>query len=391
MMPKPSASQLRLKLLGPPQIHQGHDILVIPRRKAQALLYYVVVTGAWHRRASLAALLWPDSDQQQAQGALRRHLSELNKALGGGRLETGQDTVRLARPTELWVDVHEFRQLLAKCQELDSTHDEDPARCIELLTAAVSLYQADFLAGFSLPDAPGFDEWQSFQTEELRLAYGAALEQLVAALSAQGKAAGAIAYARRWLSLDPLHEPAHRHVMRLYAATGQPAVALQQYQVCAQTLRAELDVLPAPETTELYEQIRQGQFAVTVKPPRTELATSPSVFHNLPAPTTPFVGRSMELTEVIRLCRDPARRIITILGPGGIGKTRLSLEVAAQLVDEMPHGVFFVRLAQLSDPVNIIPTSPDPRFPVPSRWSCGHTTAVCLLAAKATAIGAGQL
>ena len=108
------------------------------------------------------------------------------------------------------------------------------------LSAAVDLYREDFLAGFTLPDSPTFDEWQFFQRESLRQLYGQVLEQLVQAYRSQQAWAHAIAYARRWLTLDGLHEPAHRALMRLYAWAGQHSAALRQYQECTRILDAEL-------------------------------------------------------------------------------------------------------------------------------------------------------
>jgi DNA-binding SARP family transcriptional activator len=101
--------------------------------------------------------------------------------------------------------------------------------CSRLLTEAVTLYTDDFLAGFTLRDSPDFDEWQFFQAESLRQDLGAALEQLVRGLSAQDEYETAIPYARRWLSLDSLHEPVHRELMRLYAWSEQLAAAMRQY------------------------------------------------------------------------------------------------------------------------------------------------------------------
>lgn len=347
---------LKIYLLGSPRIEQKNRAVDLSRRKVQALLFYLAMTAGPQQRATLAALLWPESDQQRAYGSLRRHLSELNMALGGNWMAADHDTIALARPAALWVDVIEFQHLLAACQQHDHAASAVCPACIQPLTAAVALYRADFLAGFTLPDAPAFDEWQFFQSEGLRQSYATVLEQLVQAHLAQAEAEVAIPYARRWLNLDPCHEPAHRQLMHLYAATGQLSAALRQYEVCAQSLRAELDVPPAIETTALYHQIRQGGVNAGNSKRRSEPVTARVARHNLPAATTPFIGRVKELSELTNLCRDTTRRLITILGPGGIGKTRLALAVAADLVDDPAHGIFFVPLAQLSDPAHMVPT-----------------------------------
>ena len=114
----------------------------------------------------------------------------------------------------------------------------------------------DFLEGFGLRDSIAYDDWQFFQAEGLRQELASALERLVRGHSAQGNQEAALAYARRWLALDPLHEPAHRQLMQLYAQTGQRSAALRQYQECVRILDEELGLAPAEETTDLYEQIR---------------------------------------------------------------------------------------------------------------------------------------
>ena len=150
-----------------------------------------------------------------------------------------------------------------------------------------------------------------------------ALERLVDTLAAQGQFEHAIAQAQRWLSLDPLREAAHRCLMRLYALSDQEPAALRQYQLCQQTLKEELGVPPSPQTVELMERIRAGEELAPEQEPR------PSVPHNLPPQPTAFVGRETELAQLGELIADPDVRLITIVGPGGIGKTRLALAAAA--------------------------------------------------------------
>jgi tetratricopeptide (TPR) repeat protein len=130
------------------------------------------------------------------------------------------------------------------------------------------LYRADLLAGFSLPDCLSFDEWLFFEAESLRKSLARALRQLAATYQAQGDFARAIQHARRWLALDPLHEPAHRLLMRLYAESGQQAAAMRQYTECARILDQELDLPPQPETTELYQNIRLYRKTATIPAPK---------------------------------------------------------------------------------------------------------------------------
>jgi DNA-binding SARP family transcriptional activator len=176
-----------------------------------ALLAYLAVTGGSHSRDSLATLLWPEYDQSRARAALRRTLSELDSALGGEWLTADRVTAGLNPDAELWLDVDQFRQHLSACGAHGHAPTEACPDCLPLLEAAVALYRDHFLAGFTLRDSPGFDEFQFFQTEGLKDQLASALERLVRWHSDQGEHDPAIEYARRWLALDPLHEPAHRH------------------------------------------------------------------------------------------------------------------------------------------------------------------------------------
>jgi len=148
--------------------------------------------------------------------------------LGEGWLDADRETVSLSPGAEIWLDVVEFQERLAECRTHGHPQEKACPACLPLLAEAAALYRDDFLAGFTLPDSPGFDEWQFFRTEGLRDALASALERLAHGHSARGEFEQAIAYARRWLALDPLHEPAHRLLMRLYARSGQRAAVLRQ-------------------------------------------------------------------------------------------------------------------------------------------------------------------
>ncbi len=154
--------------------------------------------------------------------------------------------------------------------------------------------------------------------------------------------------------------------MRLYAQTGQRSAALRQYQECVRILDEELGLAPAEETTTLFEQIRAEPLLATNLAPATDPTVevqSPlqaaTLRHNLPAQITPFVGREEELAEISARMQDPACRLLTLLGPGGIGKTRLALQLAEGLAkaeaEEFQHGVFFVPLASIQTNEGLVP------------------------------------
>jgi predicted ATPase/DNA-binding SARP family transcriptional activator len=250
-------SRLTLYLLGSPRIEWDGERVDIHRRKAVALLAYLAVTGGSHSRDALATLFWPEYDQSRARAGLRRALSSLKTALGEGWLVVDRESVRLNHDGEVWLDVDEFQALLAACHTHDHPEDQVCPDCLPLLAEAAELYRDDFLAGFTLRDSPGFDEWQFFQSQGLRVDLASGLERLVHGHRERGEYQQAIAYGRRWLALDPLHEPAHRHLMGLYAQSGQRAAALRQYAECERILQEELGVSPEEETAQLYQAIKK--------------------------------------------------------------------------------------------------------------------------------------
>jgi predicted ATPase/DNA-binding SARP family transcriptional activator len=250
-------SSLKLYLLGPPRLERDGVPLELDRRKNVALVAYLAVTGEWHTREALITLLWPELEPSRARAGLRRNLSRLRKALGDEWVVVDREAVGTDPDADLWLDVEQFRHLLQAWQEHGHAEAEVCRQCLDTLAEGVELYRGDFLEGFTLRDSPTFDEFQFFQTEGLRRELASALERLVRGHSAQGNYEPAISYARRWLALDPLHEPVHRHLMQLYAWSGQRAAALRQYTECEGVLQEELGVEPEQETTQLYQAIKE--------------------------------------------------------------------------------------------------------------------------------------
>jgi predicted ATPase/DNA-binding SARP family transcriptional activator len=333
-------SQLKVYLLGSPRVERDGQTVTIGRRKAMAILAYLTVTGEPQARDTLATLFWPESDQGRARTSLRVTLSALKKAIGEEWLEIERESVCLKQAGDLWLDVDRFRRRLDTCRKHDHPAEEMCPSCIDSLNEAVDLYCGDFMVGFSLRDSPDFDEWQYFQTEGLRHELAGILERLARMHSAGRDFEPAIEHTRRWVELDTLHEPAHRQLMQLYAQAGQPAAALRQYETCVQILEEELGLPPQEETEQLYRAIQEEGVPAAPTPLRYR--------HNLPYHATPFVGREREVVEIGQMIEGATGRLVSLVGPGGIGKTRLALEVAAGRVGAFLHGVHFVPLAGVS-------------------------------------------
>ena len=341
---------IKLTLFGAAAAAVDNHTLHFRTDKIRALLVYLALESERpHERQSLAALLWPEMPEQTALKNLRQSLHRLQQTLDE-RLPGLSDTLfRITRqtvlcdPAPLEVDALTFQSLLAACEahphrRLHLCHD-----CLDRLARAVALYRGELLAGFGLPDAFAFEEWLLFWRERLQQQAISALGQLAAAQAERGEIEAALSYAGRQAALDPFHEEAHRLLMRLLARSGQHGKALAQYESCRRLLQDELGVEPAAETTALYRQIQAEQRGETP----TAAAGRPAVLHHFPVQFTPFVGRERELQQIEEWFLDPDSRLLTVVGPGGIGKTRLTARAGEQLAAKggIADGIFFFPLA----------------------------------------------
>ena len=337
-------SQLDIFLLGAPRIERDGTLIEVDTRKAIALLAFLAVTGEAHRRDTLASFLWPDADETRARGALRRTLSSLRSALDGDWLSVSRDLIELRQADTLWIDVAEFQELVRQRQPDSARRDDPVTGWPEPIARAVDLYRGDFMAGFSLRDSPEFDDWQSLQGEQLRRELAGALESLVTWYGDTGELEKAISYGRRWLSVDPLTEEAHRQMMLLFAQSGDRAAALRQYQDCVRNLDEELGVTPADETIALYRRILADDI------PRLSRRTTavPVALLGASEPQArprafPLVGRANELRLLQETYMEvgPDGRIALVEGEAGVGKTYL---VEAFLEDVRARGASSVTI-----------------------------------------------
>jgi DNA-binding SARP family transcriptional activator/tetratricopeptide (TPR) repeat protein len=330
------ASRLRIEILGPVRVELDGAPLVVDTRKAIALLAFLAVTGRRASRETLAALLWPESDEAGAHGALRRTLSVLKAALGGVGLVIDRGSVAF-RPDELEVDVWRFRAALARVRGHDHGPNGICRECLHVLDEAIALDRGEFMAGFALRSSEAFDDWQSAEAEAHRRELTGALERLARGRAAESSWEAAIAAARRWLEFDGLHEPAQRLLMSALAAAGESGAALRQYRECVRTLDRELGVAPLAETTALAEAIRDGRFATSSRPDQDADASGPAsrqVSMSMAPPfVSPLVGRDEELAALLAgyEAAGPDGRLLLVEGEAGIGKTCLSAALADRI------------------------------------------------------------
>jgi predicted ATPase/DNA-binding SARP family transcriptional activator len=351
--------RLEIRLLGTPEVQMGGEpVTGFRSSKAQALLYHLVATRRTHARTVLAALFWGDVAEVHARRSLTATLSNL-RHLVGDQLVITRETVAFHFGRTTWLDVAEFETGIA-------------AESLPEARQAVLLYRGDFLEGFYIHNAPDFEQWVLMERARLRANMLQGLERLADLEAAQGNLAGAIECLRRALSLEPWREEAHRRLMLFLVQNGQRSAALAQFDLCRQSLAAELEVEPDPDTVALVEQIRAGKIGKVAGEPADRTAMTQPVIrpslhpagplppHNLPPQPTHFVGREQEMVEIMHRLGDPVCRLLTLVGPGGAGKTRLVLETAQRVVTEArpesPYadGVYFIPLQAVSSPDGVV-------------------------------------
>lgn len=336
-------SKLELYLFGKPQLSYGGELLNINRRKAFALLAYLTLSKYRQPRDILTALLWPDLNQERAAAALRSTLSALTALVPGDWLDKERTTLMLNHEA-VWIDVIVFQSLLRRVRSHQHETHALCTECVGFLHSAIDLYQADFMLGFSVVESSEYENWQFTQREWLQRELSYALHQLVYHYGELGDFESALVYANRWLMLDPLHEPTHRMLMRLYAASGQRTMAMRQYQRCVELLDIELATPPEEETNQLYAAI-QAESAVAFA--ESSVESNISILPKLPSLV---IGREQALRDIkSRLGAErEACSTVVIQGWPGIGKSTLVAALAhdADIVRQFPDGVLWTSLGK---------------------------------------------
>jgi len=339
------AARLSIHLLGPFHVTlDGEPVTGFESNKARALLAYLAAEADRpHSREALAGLLWPEQPDRIARRNLSQALFNLRQVIHDDDarppfLRVTRRTVQFDSDSDYWLDAAAFASHIAAGKARGRPRPETGIRRLE---QAIVLYRGDFLTGFFVDDSVLFEEWVTLRRERFHRQVLDALYHLAKHYERRRDYDRARHYARRQVELEPWREEAHQQLMRVLARSGQRSAALAQYTTCCRALAEELGVEPHQETIALYERIRA---AGSARP------------HNLPDQPTPFVGRQEQLSQITERLEDPACRLLTLVGPGGIGKTRLALQAAAEALDVFLHGVYFVSLSPVGSAEFLIPT-----------------------------------
>jgi len=317
---------LQIRLFGQqPELREDSIPLAlrVPKRAVALLAYLLLHRARPLARDAVALVFWPDLPESEARARLRYDIRELRGALPQDSavawILADTRTVRWNPEAPTWLDIAEFERLAA-----------DP----QTAALAIDHYGGDLAARFD-------DDWLRAPRERLRDLQSSLLFGLVESSRAKNDPRRAIAYAQRLVQHDPWREDSIRTLIELRYETRDRSGALRLYSDFVERLREELGVEPMPETTAAYRRVLTAVQSVETS-------------HNLPVPLNTFVGREREIEELRALLVD--RRLVTLIGTGGVGKTRLAVEVARSLVDHFPDGVWLVELASLADPDLIVST-----------------------------------
>ena len=321
MMFRPLAS-LAVRLFGPPRVTIGGATYVLhaPSR-VLLIIAFLALNGGTASRRRVAFALWPDTAEACALANLRRHLALLEAALPGDLPWIGKDRVNLRWLGEDRADIDVLRY--------ESLGAQDVANL-----AVADLYIGDLCDGVP-------DEWIAPHRERLRDRQLALLERLVERYRGEGNLAAALAATQAALQIDPWREDVVRERLSLRSELGDRAGAANEYLRFRERLAAEMGVEPLPETEAAFASFAESKGALA-----NMAAPEGRPRDNLPLPLTTFYGRSDEMTALEH--RLHSARLVTIWGPGGLGKTRLAVELALRTRDDFGGGVRFANLAPVS-------------------------------------------
>lgn len=343
-------AHLELSFLGRYDVMlDGEPLTGFASDKMRVLLAYLAVEGRRpHRREALAGLLWPDYPDADALVSLRQAVYKLRQALGEGvqSKQAASPPFLLVTPQTVQLysssyrlDTEEFSALVDACRSHRHRRIEHCSTCHARFLRAAQLYQGDFLDGFLLQDTEAFDEWLVLKREGLRRQALEVFGSLAMYYEGHTEYKEALQYVYHQLEMEPWREEAHRQAMKLLTRQGERSAAIAQYETCRRVLREEFGIEPEAQTTALYESIKVGDQG-SPQGPLSSVAN-----HNLPEQLTPFIGREEELARLNEMLDSPDYRLITLVGLGGVGKTRLALQAAYEQVIAFGDGVHYIPLA----------------------------------------------
>lgn len=319
-------TRLEIRFFGGFDVRYGdQSVSGFESQKVRALFAYLaVLRDRSQSRDQLTGLLWSEFDEESARRSLRQALYNLRAAFQRAGCEqcpvvTSRQSAQFSPEGEYWFDLAAFDQSRSK-----GMLGRGPER-LHHLAGAVELYRGDLLQGFSVRDAPEFEDWLHLRQSSYRDAAADSMRLLINHCLEHQEYQVGIRYARRLLELEPLSEPIHAILIRLYSMSGQRGEAINQFDLCRRLLDTELGVAPSEETLALYR-------LVLAQKPLEEAKTWEMEPFLPQRPVLPFVGRQSELGQLIRLWQQRrSGQLVLLEGEAGVGKTSLAQRLLREI------------------------------------------------------------
>jgi predicted ATPase/DNA-binding SARP family transcriptional activator len=346
-------ASLEIRLLGPFEVLAGGRPAEVTGPKRHALLALLALRGG--RMVPVEVLVdavWGEQVPAAPRNAVQHHVSRLRAALGAESIAAAPDGYALAGAT---VDALRFEELLARARSAGRAGDAGQAA--DLVARALALWRGRPLQG--LPDSP----WVGAEAARLEGLRTDALEEQFEAALALGEHTEVVGRIRRVLAEYPFRERLWGQLMLALYRSGRQAEALEAFGQARRVLAEELGVEPGPGLQRLQAAILAHDPALASVP---TVAVAPR--GRLPAPVTSLVGRQQALAEATELVG--GHRLVTLIGPPGVGKSRLALEAARAVQHDFAGGVWFVELARAvrpADVARVVARTLDARGPAPGR------------------------
>lgn len=339
----------RLRLLGHPAVESGDSAEDLRFDRPGSLIVYLAVRGERVSRSELAFLYRPDEPETSALAYVRKLVFRARRHPAGAALEVDESGLRLIIDS----DVRRFRMAVREGN----------------LTAALVAYGGPLLQGAVLRDSGGVMAWLEMEREDLQREWLEVANTRASELERDGDLNEAAELLGRVLVCDPVDEDCVQARMRVLAAAGQRRAALRAFEDFRAALKAEIGAEPLETTQALADSIRrqpsrtgevgghvdpEGEQADVGSPDASTKRLAPAAAAGVPAPATSFIGRQHELSRLARLLH-AGSRLVTVVGLGGAGKTRLAIEMARVLQEEFTDGAAFVSLGSVTDPEALVP------------------------------------
>jgi predicted ATPase/DNA-binding SARP family transcriptional activator/Tfp pilus assembly protein PilF len=334
----------------------GRPLTGFETDKSKALLIYLAIESERElTRRQLASLLWPDDSEDCALHNLRQTLSSLRKTFikASASVEVilaDRNNIRINPDVQIWVDCLAFKTEMQRALSYYQNHARNGFIHVLILERCMDLFTGKFLSDFVINKSCLFEEWMTLTSEEYNLLAIQGFSLLAIYHERRAEYQQAIEYLARVSALCPWDETIRDRIIRLLGVDHQWAAAKKHYKLLQHYMKIELGgVSPTIDSQNLYKQVCLAAQGKAIIRPEHE----PSPFH-IPAQRTDFVGRALDLDEIMGWLIDPHWRLVTVTGMGGIGKTRLALALAEKCIGIFRDGVFFVPLLPAAGAAQIV-------------------------------------